>query len=375
MITFDSAKVLLLDLPLVEPFAAAHGTTSLRSVTVLRLQGEGANGRVTGWGECSALPAATFSAETAFGSFNLLADKIAPLLLGQTYGLDTPLRFDRPDRAVDSPMAAAAVEMAIFDACLRDADSSLAGWLGVTASTVPAGAAVGLGAVDAVVARARSLAEEGYRRLKIKIQPGHDLTVVAALRADSSLADVELHLDANGSFTPDDLDLLTSMAEGVSSLEQPLRPKEIEASAELVRRLDGSEVAVVGDESVPNVEAVHRLAEAGAITGVAIKPPRVGGIRATLEMLTCCRDLGLAATAGGMIETGLGRHPLTALAGLPDFDLIGDLSPAGRWLQADPWPDVEHRGHEMVVPSGPGVAPTPDDDVLAAHTVDRRVLR
>jgi len=369
----------LLELPLVEPFAAAHGTTRSRTVTVLRLTTD----RGIGWGECSALPAATYSGESAIGSFELLAGAVGPKLLGREVDpelaeLRTPLRRH--------PMALAALEMALLDVELRAAGRSLASWLGVDRADVPAGVSLGLDDPERVLARARGLGAEGYGRLKVKIQPGHDVEVVRALRDDPVLAAarVEIQVDANGSYPPEALGTLVELAElGVDAIEQPFAPAEIEAAECLVSaladrapdRAGGRPVPVVGDEAVPTVAAARRLADRGALSGVSIKPPRVGGLAVARELHDLCRDRGLAATAGGMLETGLGRHALAAVAALPGFDLTGDLSPAGRWLAADPWPDLALRAGRILVPTGVGIAPDPDPDRLDGLTVRREHLR
>ena len=369
----------LLELPLVEPFAAAHGTTRSRTLAVLRVTTEAG----PGWGECSALPAATYSSESAAGCFELLAGRLAPAMVGA--GLP-----DGPPPAADlgrtHPMASAAVEMALLDAELRAAGRSLASWLGVERADVPAGVSLGLDSPGRVVARATELVGEGYRRLKVKIQPGHDLAVVQALRAEPTLADgaIELHVDANGSYPPDAVEALVELTRaGVDAIEQPFAPAEIDAASRLVDRLaplaadrpGQRPVPVVGDEAVTSPTETERLADRRALTGVSIKPPRVGGLTVARALHDLCRDRGLAATAGGMLESGLGRHGLAAVAALPGFDLTGDLSPAGRWLAADPWPDLELVGGRIAVPNGPGVCPDPDPDLLDRLTVRHEIIR
>ncbi len=396
----STADAILLDLPLVEPFAAAHGTTRSRTVVIIRLEGE--DGPV-GWGECSALPAATYTAESAAGSYQLLTDHLLPTIVGQPLTVATldPLRRQH----ADAPMAMAGIEMALIDAQLKTEHRSLAQWLGATSSTVPAGVSLGLAPVDQVATQARALVAEGYRRLKIKIEPGHDRAVVDAVRTDPTIRDLvaatedrrpdrdptpnfELHLDGNGAYGADDVDLLVSLTSsgstaGADVLEQPLAPAEVNAATQLVQRLADrwsndsgglGPVPVVADEAVATMGDVERLADRRAITGVSIKPARVGGLLAARAMHDRCRELGLRATAGGMLETGLGRRALASLAALPGFDLTGDLSPAGRWLATDPWPDLTMTAGQILVPDGPGVAPEPDLDLLDHHTVRRERL-
>ena len=271
-------------------------------------------------------------------------------------------------------MARAAVEMALLDVELRAAGRSLVSWLadgtGPPARTVPAGAVVGLGSPAEVAARARSLVDEGFGRVKVKIMPGHDQEVVAAVRA--RCPEVDLHVDANGSYQAEHLDLLASLADhGVGALEQPFPPAEPGWAADLVAATAGSGLVVVADEAATGLGAVQALHRGRALGGVAVKPSRLGGLGPARVLHDWCHGAGLALTAGGMVETGLGRRALAALAALPGFTVAGDVSPAGRWLAADPWPDLTLVDGRIVVPSDPGVAPDPDPDVLDHYTVRR----
>ncbi|MEL7156333.1 MAG: o-succinylbenzoate synthase, partial [Actinomycetota bacterium] len=155
-----------------------------------------------GWGECSALPDPTYTNEFAAGAFRQLATELGPAIVGRTLGAEDPwfeLRAvcPEPDR---HPMAMAALEMAVIDARLRAAGRSLAAHLAGPdgpPTTVAAGAAIGLGSIADIAASAARLADEGFGRLKLKVEPGHDLAAVAAVC--EAAPDVELHVDGNGS--------------------------------------------------------------------------------------------------------------------------------------------------------------------------------
>lgn len=350
----ERLEVRLVELPLVEPFKAAHGSIASRQLVVVRVEaGDG-----VGWGECSALPEPTYTEEFAAGAYVVLEEQLGPRVVGHEVsaaGLASLL-----GDVVGHPMAKAALEMALLDIELRTADRSLAAHVGATAERVRAGAAVGLGSEADVAQRVASLAGEGFGRIKIKIVPGHDLHLVAAVRAMTP--SVEIQVDGNGAYGPSDLDLLVELAEsGVTAIEQPFAVGDNRSAAKLVNRCT---IPIVADEAAGSLAAVSHLQERGALSGVSIKPPRLGGIEAAVGLHHWCADHDIAATAGGMVECGLGRHALAAVAALPGFTITGDLSPARRWLEADPWPDLVLNDGSIVTPSGPGVAPAPDEDVL-----------
>lgn len=347
-------EVRLLGLPTRRSLATAHDGVPSADRQLVVVGVETADG-VMGWGECSALNAPTYTAEWAADSF----DRLSAWAKGGAL----------PDRATH-PMTFAAIEMAVVDASLRSQGVSLAQSLGAPAPTVRAGAAIGLLPVAESVAIARELVDAGYRKLKVKIDPTqvdnvpHDLTHAFEGRDDDP---VEVHVDANGSLNEEHLmGLLGLTWHGVSVIEQPFPIDRPDLAAEL---LLGSEALVTADEAVITVADAQGLLDAGAMRGIAIKPPRVGGLAAAQDLLAWCRANDIGASIGGMLECGLGRHALAAFGALDGFTITGDLSPASQWLSDDPWPDIQMVGPDIVVPTTSGVAPLPDQETLERLTL------
>ena len=176
-----------------------------------------------------ALAEPNYTTEYADAAEAVLAGQLIPLLLagaGRAGEVGTAEEaFGRLAAVSGNPMAKAAVEMALLDAELRASGRSLAASLGVPRSSIPAGATVGIGSVAGVIDAARAAVACGYRRLKLKIAPGHDVGPLAALRRE--LPDMILVADANGSYDladPDDRAALRAIDElGLAAIEQPLR--------------------------------------------------------------------------------------------------------------------------------------------------------
>ncbi len=341
----------LLSLPTIASLNTARESNkdSNRELVVIRLQTQ--DGAV-GWGECSALNNAGYSQESALSSFHSLTG-------------------DRRPSVETEPMAAAAMEMARLDLRLRREGRSLAKALGKATNIVPAGATIGLMPADQSVTEAARLIKQSYRRIKVKIGPSQIELVPAALRM--TFPGIELQVDANGSLDQSHLQRLVSLADlGVRSIEQPFAPNQPDLSADLVSRLkDRGEVAVIADEAAPDLASVQRLVKRKALTAVSIKPPRVGGLSRALALLSWCVSNGISATAGGMLESALGRHSLAAFAASDGLDIVGDVSPSRRWLKDDPWPDLEMSDGMIVLPDSPGVAPLPDQDLIEDMTTYR----
>lgn len=363
-------EVRLLRLALREPFAAAHGEVGGdRPLVVVRVDAD----EGSGWGECEALPEPGYTDEWAAGAFTAIATELAPRLPGLALdpvvaGLALAGAGGRPGVG---PMALAALEQAVLDAVLRAARRSLAEHLGATAADVRAGAVVGLAAdVDVVVARVGALVAEGYGRVKVKIRPGWDVEPLRALRA--AFPALELQADANGSYRVEDAPALAALDDlGLTCLEQPLPAPDLAGAARL-RSVVGTPVAA--DESAWSAEAVSAVLAAAAADVVVVKPARLGGLAAAAAVHERCRQAGVALLAGGLLEAGLGRRALAAVAALPGFTVTGDCSPASRWLAGDPWPEEALVGGRLTLHDGPGIAPPPDPDLLDAATTARVVL-
>ncbi len=94
---------------------------------------------------------------------------------------------------------------------------------------------------------------------------------------------------------------------------------------ELQRRLS---TPVCLDESLRSVGDVRRALLLGACRNVNLKPGRVGGVSASIEVHDLCLEKGVPLWCGGMLESGIGRAVNLALCSLPGFTEPADMSPA-----------------------------------------------
>src|SRR5690606_21871270 len=134
-------------------------------------------------------------------------------------------------------MAKAAVEMGCWELWARREGVPLARLLGGTRTHVETGISLGIQSSPAVlVEKARAAAAAGYRKIKLKIQPGADLEYVAAVR--EALPAAPLMVDANSAYTLADADHLMRLDEfGLLMIEQPLGQEDLVRHARLQQRL------------------------------------------------------------------------------------------------------------------------------------------
>lgn len=348
-------------MPLVAPFRTSFGIETTRDILLVRAVA----GDVEGWGECVAGADPDYSYEYVAGAAEVVRRFLAPRLLAatrlepaQVAPLLAPVKGHR--------MAKAALEMAVLDLWLRHHSGSFAGHLGAVRDRVPVGVSVGImdGIPQLLEAVAGYLAQ-GYRRVKLKIEPGWDEQPVRAVRerfGDQLL----LQVDANAAYTLADATALARLdAYDLLLIEQPLAEDDLREHAELARLL---RTPLCLDESIVSAKAAADAIMLGAARIVNIKPGRVGGYLEARRVHDVCRAHGVPVWCGGMLETGLGRAANLALAALPGFTLPGDISASDRYWAADLTVPFVLDGGELAVPAGPGLGVAPVPERLAEVT-------
>jgi O-succinylbenzoate synthase len=222
---------------------------------------------------------------------------------------------------------------------------------------VPAGVSLGLEDVDALLRRVEQHVAEGYRRIKLKIEPGRDVDLLAHVRA--RFPGVPLSADGNGAYRLADRARLRELDDfELVMLEQPLPDADLDGHAELQAVL---RTPLCLDESIRSLADSRRALELGACRIVNVKPGRVGGHAEARAIHDLCRTRGVPVWCGGMHESGIGRAHNVALATLPGFTLPGDLSASRRYWERDlVLPEWELVGGALVPPEAPGIGVQPD---------------
>ena len=358
----DRVRIVTVPLQLVAPLRTSRGDHTVRTATLVEIT---ADDGTVGWGENVAPEDGFYTGETAALSRAFMRDVLIPGLVD-----DDPDDFDDDldDDSAPMPMAEHAVSSALADIEARQRGLSLAAAVGRgDVRNVRVGAVVGMhDSVDSVVSEAMLRVAEGYTRVKLKIAPGRDVDVVAAVRA-ALPAQVELHVDANGSYTEADIAHLAFLdAHGVGLVEQPFAPHDLASHALLSRSIA---TPVCLDESVGTVmDAINAIASA-ACSVINVKPSRVGGFHQATAILRLCAENGVGAWVGGMLESGIGRAGCLALATHAACTMTPDLSASSRYFVRDLTEPFVLTDGCLAVPAGPGIGVEPLPSVLADPAV------
>jgi len=360
-VRIEALEIRRVQLPLVSPFRTSFGTESVHEALIIFLETDVGSG----WGECVTSPEPLYSSEFIDAAWLAMRRFFVPRLTEQSEltaaGVAPLLREFKGHR-----MAKSALEMAVLDAELRAAGISLQQYLGGSGTAVAPGVSVGImDSLPELLDAVDSYVEDGYRRVKLKIEPGWDLEVVAAVRERVGPSFM-LQVDANAAYSRADTGHLEKLDEfDLLLIEQPLDEEDILGHVQLAERLA---TPICLDESIVSARAAADALSLGACSIVNIKPGRVGGYLEARKVHDVCAAHGVPVWCGGMLETGIGRAANLALATLPGFLLPGDISATNRYFHADLTDPFVLVNGSIAVPSGPGIGVDVNDEALDEFT-------
>ena len=346
----ESIELHLIRMPLLHPFETSVGRTTGRRIVLVHVRdGEGSDG----WGECVADEHPYYSEEWTESAWFALEQFLIPACLGEEFSaagdLQHLMRHVRRNR-----MAKAALEAAAWDLEAQRKNVPLWQLLGGTEREIPCGVSIGLqSSIDVLVETIARELSAGYQRIKIKIKPGHDRDLVAAVRRE--FPGVPLMVDANSAYTLQDADLLQALDSlELMMIEQPLAHDDLFDHARLQKMIRSP---ICLDESICSIDDARHALDLGSCRIINIKMGRVGGHSEVVKIEKLCRERGAPVWCGGMLEAGIGRAHNIALSTLPGFILPGDVSASARyWVEDIIDPPVTVTGAGTIVPpSGPGI--------------------
>lgn len=348
------------------PFVTALGVEDERDIIITEVQGAG----MVGYGEVPVMRQPVYNEETVTTAWHVLNDFFVPAVLAQ------PVRhpMDIPERLGafrGHAMARAGLEGAFWDFWARQRGISLSAALGGTRARVGAGVALGFADdSDTLLRHIESYLQQGYQRIKVKIEPGRDVDVVRDVRRQ--FPEIDLAVDANGSYRmqrANDVKALQQLDQYcLSMIEQPLSWDDLIDHARLQSMI---ETPICLDESVRTREHAAHALELESCRMFNIKAARVGGLTEALAIHEPAQARDVPVWCGGMLESGIGRAHNVALASLPGFRLPGDLSASSRyWVDdiVDPPFALDDEGF-IPVPTNPGIGVDVDVERLEALTV------
>jgi len=369
-VKIEAIELRQLEIPMVEPLAAAHGITHNRLTVLVHVITDIGEG----WGECVALNEPTYSSDYSNGEYNVMREIFGPELLALE-NLNTESAITTLAHYRGHNPAKAAIELALLDAELRAKSISYKQHLGVTEDEVECCVVLGLSSSDVLLRLAEEKVANGYRHVKLKVQPGHDVERIKLLQ--EHFPALSIRVDGNGSYDVSNTEhrnaLVAMDALGIEMIEQPSSDSNYLDAVEL-RTFMRTKVAI--DEAITSYMRGATILALNICDVMVIKPGMIGGYDDARKLYEACVAAGVETAFGGMVETGLASSANLALAGLPGFSHPAEIAPDGRWfaerVNKEPIRLVDGK---IAIPDRPGLGVTIDYGVVNKLTRRMHVLR
>jgi len=326
--------------PFVEPFRISNGVVAEKDSILIEARTEA---NLVGWGECSPMSGSFYSATTPDNSWEALTQEFIPQILhGKSVDLNNLLNRLRAMRG--DAFAKAGIEGAFLELSARQNGIGLCDLLGIKHCPVASGVAIGIfDTIEELLQRVRQYVEQGYQRVKVKIQPGWDVEPVRAVR--EQFPKVPLMVDANAAYSlADEMLPLELDRFGLMMIEQPFAAEAIDEAGELQANL---RTPLCADESAESLTSLKQIIGRKAARIINIKVQRVGGMLEGLSMLQTARAAGLECWVGTMPELGIASAQGLHLAMHSGFSFPTDIEASTRWYTDDviePFIEIDRDG-------------------------------
>lgn len=356
-------------LPLKEAFEISVHKFTHKSALILKVE---TRDGLIGWSEGEHLEAPWYVPETIQTGWNILSTFFIPQILGYEFSSVHQV-MKSFSWMQGNQLSRSAVDVLFHDLFSKQKGLTLSEYIGGRNGYVPAGKSIGIMDTPGnLVDEVSKFVDIGYKRIKIKIKPGKDIQYIEAVR--SSFPKIPLMADANTAYSLDDITLLKQLDPfNLMMIEQPLGNGDLVNHAILATKI---KTPICLDESIHSMNDAASAHALKACSIINIKPPRIGGLSAVVEMQSYLQSKGIPVWCGGMLEAGIGRAVNLACASLPGFTIPGDTAPPLDYLREDITNnDFLLTSDGMIeIPTGLGIGVDINETILDKYTVKRETF-
>lgn len=152
----------------------------------------------------------------------------------------------------------------------------------------------------------------GYHCIKLKVGAidfETELDIIREIRREFSPDDIEIRLDANGGFTlVDALEKLERLSEfSIHSIEQPIKPRQWEALAEICAK---SPIPIVLDEELIGVQPDETLLKTIRPAYIILKPSLIGGFALSEQWIRLAEKHNIGWWVTSALEANIGLNAI-----------------------------------------------------------------
>ena len=181
--------------------------------------------------------------------------------------------------------------------------------------TIPINGLVWMGSEGFMRKQVIEKIESGFDCIKLKIGAidfQTELDILKSIRKEFSVSDIELRVDANGAFLPDEaLNKLKKLSEyQLHSIEQPIKSGQYEAMAKLC---EISPLPIALDEEligIFNPEEKKNVLQTIKPQYIILKPSLIGGFRGSSEWIDIAEELNIKWWITSALESNVGLNAI-----------------------------------------------------------------
>lgn len=348
----------------IAPYVSNHDSIESRRRMLIRIETDEG---IVGWGEF------LMTMKSAAATRGIVDHVIAPELIGRSTAeiRDFVEGFYFPYSSVDA--AIGGIEMALWDVRGKELGVPIYELLGgATRREIPVAYSLGILGPEESAEHAAQVRQKGYDIIKTKA--GHDWREdIERLVAMHEAVDgaLEFRLDPNQGWSSDETVRVAAALEDagiyLQYLEQPMRVDTFGAYQALRSRIQTP--IAVNEDTYSRFNLFHLLTSAAVDVAVVDIVPS-GGILRTRELAALAEHAGVSVAHHNGFDLGIKTAAvLHTIATTPAIDLPPDTvyyAWDGHTLE-DPLEIVDGA---MIVPDGPGLGVTVDEDRIAALRTD-----
>ncbi len=175
-----------------------------------------------------------------------------------------------------------------------------------------------MGTFDEMFQRLEAKLKAGFHCVKLKIGAidfEKELRLIQHIRQHFSRKEVELRVDANGGFTPDNaMQRLEALAKyDIHSIEQPIRQHQW---MEMARLCKNTPLPIALDEELIGVNDLtekNQLLDTIQPQYIILKPSLHGGISGTREWIKLAKERGIGSWITSALESNIGLNAIAQL--------------------------------------------------------------
>lgn len=184
---------------------------------------------------------------------------------------------------------------------------------------IPINGLVWMGDFDTMAHRLEQKLAQGFSCVKIKIGAidfADEMALIRRLRDRYGCDRIELRVDANGAFTPEEaLDKLQQLATNdIHSIEQPIAAGQWQ---EMARLCESSPLPIALDEELIGVNTLEQkcqLLDTIRPRYIILKPSLHGGMAGCREWVQLARERGIGSWITSALESNVGLNAVAHLA-------------------------------------------------------------